>query len=454
MAPTVLTPQEETDAMEAGTSELKYCFAKENVSERIQSIFFHVGVINLARLSTFCVDEAELRTVLKDDMGLDAATGLKARAEVSGVICAWAAAKTRTVEMAKHLGELDSRRQMKPLLGSDYLIMKNAYESKFERLEDQDTPARVYLERRIAEMESGELRAESLQTILNRDQDVEEMLQPCWDSSGMVKLKRTSAEVEDPRNPEELRHRLSLMFTGIIFISLQHSNRKELCGFTPDFVHKYTAYLLGEHCWGLIAKDNDGNTIATPHWGLVVKYEYAIRKKAYREMNDTGKDLRTCLREAWLDPLTKERHFSTPLSISASSGSHTIQMTSAQLALKRPYEQHEETGSGKGRYKKVKDNKAGKGAGKGGKGAGKGSGKASGKGAGKSIPKGCAPKTPDGRAVCYGYNDKELRCRKPDCNFLHVCGGCFQKGHPMYACRSGNKGQLPNSGADTQGSQI
>ena len=364
MAPTILTPAEQAAAMEAGSSELKYSFAKENVSERIQAIFFHVGVVILARLSTFCTDEAELRTVLRDDMGLDAASGLTARAEVSGVICAFSSAKTRTVEMAKQLGELDSRRQMKPLLGSDYLVMKNAFETKFERLEDYDTPARVYLERRIAEMESGELRAETLQSVLNRDQDVEEMLQPHWDSSGQVKLRRTSAEVEDPRNPEELRHRLSLMFTGIIFISLQHSNRKELCGFPPDFVHKYTAYLLGEHCWGLIAKENEGNTIATPHWGLVIKYEYAIRKKAYREMNDTGKDLRTCLREAWLDPLTKERHFSTPLSISASSGSHTVQITSAQLSLKRPYGTTEDSFgievTGKGNKKKKTGGHGGK----------------------------------------------------------------------------------------------
>ena len=200
-----LTPAETTAAMAAGTSELKYAFARDGVSERIQAIFFHVGVVTLARLSTFATTDAEIRQVLKDNMGLDADTSLTARAEVSGILCCFRSAGTRTTEMSKQLGVMDAMQQSKPLMGSDYLIMRNAYEALYGSLEEVEAPARVYLEKRIAEMEAGDMRAESLQTVLHRDQDGDEILQPQWDANGAVKLKRTVSDILDPQNPEELR---------------------------------------------------------------------------------------------------------------------------------------------------------------------------------------------------------------------------------------------------------
>ncbi len=44
--------------------------------------------MTLARFGAFSKDEADLRTLLKDDMGLDAAASLTARSEVAGVLVA------------------------------------------------------------------------------------------------------------------------------------------------------------------------------------------------------------------------------------------------------------------------------------------------------------------------------------------------------------------------------
>jgi hypothetical protein len=91
---------------------------------------------------------------------------------------------------------------------------------------------------------------------------------------------------------------------------------------------------------------------------------------------------------------------------------------------------------------------------KGGKGKGgkrfKGGGGAGGKGL--EVPKGCARTTPDGKFICYGYNDFNTRCRNQQCPFYagHVCGICFQK-HPMYACQGKQKFQEAAKGPETQG---
>ena len=428
--------------MEAGTSEIKFQLAKEGVSVDTQAKLFHCGATTLAKFAAFFKDKEELRQVAKDELGVDPAASLAQRAEVAGLIVAWESSTVRTQEVAKHMGELDARKQTKPLLGSEYLMMRNAFQTKYYRLEDSECPARVYLEKRIAEMEAGEMRAESFKVVLNREEDSEEALIPQWDNAGNLNLRRASSNIEEPSNPEELRRRIQIMINGLIFISLQHTNRKELQGIRPEFANTYAGYLLGENCWMLIARDSEGHTIASPNWKLVLRYEMAIRKKAYNIMYDTGTPFATALEEAWKDTLTKDRAFITPLAISAATGSKQVEI--ATNNLKRPADfdrPNDYEGGGRGRGGK--------------KGRGKGKGKSKGRGGkggskGLQIPSGCARATPDGHLICYGYNDPATRCRNPKCSFAHLCGICFQK-HPLYACQGKTKFAENKPNADTQG---
>ena len=64
----------------------------------------------------------------------------------------------------------------------------------------------------------------------------------------------------------------------------------------------------------------------------------------------------------------------------------------------------------------------------------KGGGKAGGKGTkgGRASSSGCAAKTPEGKGICFRFNNESETC-KGKCLFEHVCGRCFGK-HPMYKC--------------------
>jgi len=55
----------------------------------------------------------------------------------------------------------------------------------------------------------------------------------------------------------------------------------------------------------------------------VLSYEKAVRKEAARRMNQEGVAFPVALRAAWRDPLTKERHFTTPLALVAKRPSNT-----------------------------------------------------------------------------------------------------------------------------------
>ena len=229
---------------------------------------------------------------------------------------------------------------------------------------------------------------------------------------------------------------MGISFNALMFLGLRHTNRSFIQNITPQLAPRYCEYLLGEHVWGLIAKDPNGLTISAPSWNLVLAYDAAIRKKAYRLMVEGGGDFTFCLKQAWMDPTTKERYFTTPMALAASSGKRQVDVQYNHN--KRPATFNSAVS---GKFMK------GKGTSKGG-----GKSKGKGKGGGKGRSTQCAAMTPDGQKICYSFSNAQVRCGKQEkCNFMHLCGICFQK-HPMYQC-TGNRGTAPETaGLGTQSS--
>ena len=457
MAPVVLSAAEETAAMELGSSELKFLLAKEGVDDKTQAVLFHIGITSVGLFATLVKDQDELKDVLRDDLGLDSSASLQIRVKVAKICLAYQKATQRTKEEAHVEGEAMARQLDKPLLNNEYQAMRTAWEAKWWKLDEADQPARTFLERRIADLERGELRAEALTAVLNREQEDDEFMTPVFDASGSLKIKKTSGSIPEPATPEQLRRRIQLSFTALMYMALRHTNRSEIQNITPQVGHSYLQYLLGEHVWELVAKDGNGMTVSAPSWSHVLSYDMAIRKKAYNLMAEGAGTFVFCLKRAWEDATIKERNFTTPLALAAASGKTQLNITN--WSAERTGKISTESGPYIGK-KSNKGGKGGKGSGKGGKsgktgwgkGAGgsyKGGGKGQGKG-GKSNSWGvCASHTPEGLPICYNYNDANIRCSKQGaCWFQHVCGRCFSK-HPMYQCL-GNKSKPPAQ-SETQG---
>ena len=472
-----MTADEETKAMDMGSSEIRFLFDRHGVSGRVQAILFHYGATDMGKFSVFFKDDDDLRVVAKDDLDIDPTTSLKARSELAGVIISYHQAKTRTDEVDKFAGELDARRQLKPLLSTEYSVMKHAFETKYHKLDDCETPARSYLEKKIAELESGELKAEHLRAVLDKDQDIEETWVPTWDTTGTMKMKRSTMELDDPLNPEELRKRVTLLIHGLCFISLQHTSRSEIRGISPDLAGKYLSYLLGDEVWMFVARDEEGRTVSTPNWALVINYELQIRRRALKLVYDDAMPFPDALRSAWKDTVVKNRFFVTPLAIASATGSKKIDIGNG---AKRPHEINDDGQQWKTPRQDDQGGRNGKNRGGGGKGQGQGKGRGQGRGRGRGgggkgqgkggknnfggggggkgvgVPQGCAKFTPSGEPICYGYNCHRTRCRNPSCSFTHVCGFCFNK-HPLYQCNGKSKwnGPSPGDGApgpETKGS--
>ena len=165
--------------------------------------------------------------------------------------------------------------------------------------------------------------------------------------------------------------------------------------------------------YGLVARDVEGNTIASPPWSLVLSYEHAVRKQAVKLVNREGKSWVVALKSAWRDATVKERHFTTPLALYAKRPQPPWRTAPVQPPAKQQ---------------------------KGGK---------KGRGKGKPSVQGshCASHTPQGDLICYRFNSGE-KCKEKKCKYKHVCGICFSTKHALPECTSKNRQDPPR---DTQG---
>ena len=407
----VLSNDEKEKALAAASADLKYLLSRQDVSGENQELFYHHGITTIEKFANAAKDKTDLAQMLKDHWDLDPDRSLNERVQVASIMCAFGNATTRSQRAAEVEAEYDSKEWIKPVVAGEWQAMRMALEKRIGKVEEKTMPAKEYVEKKLSELEAGEFRAETLAEVISREEVDPDSMIPVWDSKGNISLRRGSTKIKDPSNAESLRRRLTVLKHCYIMIGLRRTNRAEWQGEIGEVVEQYKDYLLGDYCHGLVATDEDGNTIAAPPWPLVLKYELAVRKYAAKLMADEQRSFCVALKMAWRDPTTKERHFTTPLA----------------LYCKRPAAQQKQP-----QFPAAAPSK----------------GKGKNKPGGKAKVGQCASHTPGGEPICFRFNTKNERCKQAKCRFKHVCGLCFSDKHPMFACNSQVKQDLPK---DTQG---
>ena len=107
-------------------------------------------------------------------------------------------------------------------------------------------------------------------------------LLPHWDAKGTISLRKGGSKTAMPSGPEQLRLRLTVLQNTLVMIQLRHPGRRELEDVNFALFEKYKEYLLGDYCYGLRSSEDSGALV--PPWSLVLSYEHAIRKHAYKVM--------------------------------------------------------------------------------------------------------------------------------------------------------------------------
>ena len=365
-----------------GASDLRFLLTNHGIKDDHQGALFYDTV---AKFAAFVTTAADLVEVLKKEFSLDPATSLANRAQAASYTVAWQSAQARTEATS------ETREWAKPIPVSDYIAMRQRFAKAFGAPEDKHVPAKEYIEKKLAELEAGEFRAETLGEVLSRDEVDREVLTPHWDAKGHLSIKKRSNSVALPTGPEQLRLRLTVMHNALAMIKLKHTGRAELADITADLFEKYKDYFLGDYVYGLRSADTAGSMI--PPWTLVLGYEHAIRKFANKLVSQEGYKFGEALKKAWKDATIKERHFISPLSL---YGKRTADAPPAPPATaERP--------------------------GKGGKKGGKKGGAKGTKGQPHTWQSGKgSSQTPDNKPICFCYNAKGGCKKGAKCHFSHV----------------------------------
>ena len=285
--------------------------------------------------------------------------------------------------------------------------MIRAVSTAYGKLNEAETPSAEYLALKAEETEQNEPTAAQLDTITSKRDSQTASIQSSVDPAGHLRIIKTKQKVEMPQNSEAYRRVMKIEGYAWLAMQSRYKSKTWLQGLTMADFTKFVDYILGERVAGLrleqnTSYDSSQNALFRPPWGIVLRYEYKLRKEAFRLINEEGQTLQAALLSVTRDTELKEVHFVTPLTLTA------FPMPSK---WSRRGEKGEKGGKGK-------DSKGGKGKGKQGKGEEKGALR------GLQL----AWRTPDGKDICFAYNNQGC---SGNCGRAHVCRvkGCY-KDHP------------------------
>ena len=342
---------------------------------------------------------------------LDPATTPSHLIEVAALLDLWESCKTRSDAQHKADAEAVLSKLPRAANTSEIQDIKFRFETLHYPLDDKAMPSSATLEFHFDMVEQGELRPTTLSQYVSREHSEAEQYGAVIDkSTGAIKIKKGFSEGKKPASPEEFRTAIKLVAHTWSMCFIRYPHKPFLKDVSVSQWQRYADYILGEHVRRLSAKDSQGHELSAPPWDLVMAYDYQIRRGMARLINE-GESLVAALDQSMKDSVIKERYFVTPCALTSVSAA-------ASNRSRSPLPRTHRGDSGypdQARFPK-------------GKGARKGKGK-KGKGKGGLT---YHSKTPDGRELCYAWNNPDSRCRY-DCGRVHACQICFGS-HPAHAC--------------------
>ena len=272
------------------------------------------------------------------------------------------------------------------------------------------------IDHKLEQLQENDPQVEKLKEVASKEDGEDDYLMADVDlGSGALKVKAGKAkQVPPPKNPEELRQRLKMIGNAWLLAKTRHPNRAWLADLTTHTYVKFADHLLGRRVAQLAAKDKDGEKILTPSWTLILSYEYEVRKQSYELVKEEGKTLAEALEQCCKDAELRDLYLVTPMTLSSVAGRGKGGYVGGKGDKggwrAQPYENWE---GGKGdKGEKGKKGKKGAKGGKGGKGA-------------KGV---LHSKTPDGRDICYKWNNPGETCGG-SCGRVRCCQVCFGTDH-------------------------
>ncbi|CAE7041883.1 unnamed protein product [Symbiodinium sp. CCMP2592] len=371
-----ITEAEMRERVNSVDADLQYVLQEAGASLATQYAVCNVHS-TLRRFQAIADDRAGSRTAANTDFGVPTDTPA-GRQQTAAIVAAWKLAKEISSKEIELRAEARALNQPRILQTQERQALLRAVSAAYGKLNEAETPSAEYLALKAEETEQNEPTAAQLETITSERDSQTATIQSSVDPAGHLRITKTKQKVEMPQNSEAYRRVLKIEGCSWLAMQSRYKSKTWLQGLTMADFTKFVDYILGERVAGLRLEqatgyDSSHNALFRPPWGIVLRYEYKLRKEAFRLVNDEGQML-------WLPGHAGGRK------------------------VKR---------GGKG-----KDPRTGKGK--------QGKGKGEEKGAFRGLQ--LVWRTPDGKDICFAYNNQGCQ---GNCGRAHVCRvkGCYKE-HP------------------------
>ena len=400
-----LTDREKIAAL---APDLQGLLDSRRVPEATQAGLHDLGIDNLAMLSAVAIDRTSLETLARSSLGIDVTARPADAIIFASLFLAWQSATKRMEARNELEAEAVATKVPKAIPNVEMQLFRVEFEKRFFRLKDAECPGKPSFEDLCEQIDSGELRPMALRHFGSRNEDDEaETGNIHVGKTGVLKIKKAKVETSSPSNMEEFRSKIMLMINHFIFARFRYPSKEILKDINPFVAMEYLNYICSKDVAQLESQTVDGVTLHRPSLKLIINYEYQMRKEAVDEINK-GMDFVSALKAVTKNPDVRERHFSTPLAVSSATQSVQDPWRSKNRSSDRP--QPYDVNYVKGKNK------------------GKGKGK---KGKGKTKQGGLQGSTPDGRQICFAWNNAQEKCTG-GCGRVHCCRICLSPDHPSY----------------------
>jgi hypothetical protein len=418
-------------------ADLLFLWEDSGVSELHQ---YKLGQIygSVRKWSAYADSRTEVRTAVKADFALDGAVSPLDREQVACIVMAWEA----SLKFVEKEGELKAEAKTlgsAPLLSlGDKTAMTRALVASFGKRPERELPSAEYLAFKLEQIENGDFKASTLDAVVSKleQSHSSEDLAASFDHQGRMRVTHKRHKGSLPANSEEFRLKLKIESNLWLMVASKLKSAPWLKGLCPQDFLDYADFILGERVLGIKKLDPISGSSAplSPPWAVVLGYDAELRQEAWRRVEEDpgGITISAALKQVVKDPEIKNLFFIEVLAIGGNKRkAPEPSLGSADLAappLSKTARKKQAKASRLAAASVSSSGDGGVGTGNAPKGGGKGKGKGGGKGKGKGN--GWCSTTPDGRRLCFAYNNGES-CGG-SCGMVHACRvtGCYSTEHP------------------------
>ena len=397
---------------ENGDADLVYVLESSKVAVEQQYDLIHGNYSSLRAFSGMDDSRPLVRAALVTDLGLDPTAqgpaGPAARVALAALVGAWEVARDQVATEVKMRAESKVLRITRPVSVQDKNAMKRAVELRFGKIPNREMPSSDYVSQKLEEMEGNDPVASPLDEVTSQLDVETDNITANIDLTGKVQILRKRAKSSLPATPEQFRLKIRVERNLWLFLASKFTNKPWLRGLAPAHWDQWTDFFLGEKVMLMSIPTPEGAKVPLhPPWQIVLSFEFECRKRVMELINEDGLTMVEAMTRVPRDGELKEIAFTSPIALMSRGAVKRVNDPEADgAALSNRARKRLTKGGGKGNPGKGKGNQD--------RGGGGGA-KAKGKGKGKLLSK-----TPDGRRICYAYNNQG--CTKgEECEFAHIC---------------------------------